>query len=814
MGSRNQTPESVSFSIYSAENADFTMSHGIDIVFCIDGQNTIYSGSRAYTLEKGGMVVINAFQLYRCECIGFGRVIVLRSSYDFLRISGTDDIWIECYVPDIQMGINLQYQRIREMFSKIFRHHFKKDTAEMSRELIELLLFLSNNFSINRKEKREHINADSEERIERILDYIHGHWQEDIRVSALAKMEYLSPNYLSRFFQSRVHCSLTEYITQIRILHAQDALLRSDTSTTTIGYDCGFPNSSSFIRAFRNHTGQTPTDYRLNNQHKKATPVDNGSQGNNLDLTFLLSFSDEVKSSKEADATSMQHNELLVDCTEEGSVLRHTWKTLFNVGYAHDLLIELIKDQVRIAQKEIGFRYLRFHGIFDDDMFFYHEDATGKIRLNFIYPDTVLDFVLSLGLKPFLELGYTPFALAKNKHIPYSRKSCFSVPASPQKWEQMVKRALRHWIGRYGLEEVLQWKFTMMGMTTVISGYVSQEEYNTHYFSTYSAVKSVDKRLIFGGPGAFGNAAWENDYLRNFLEFATAADCAPDFISIKNFPHQTVSQDPSFIEYTKSQLSAPSILSNDQHFSKRLLEKTTQELGRFGLQNKEIWFEEWNSNLWQRDFSGETCYKSAWIIQTICDCYDLPQAFGYWPLSDFLEEHEILSTFYGGPGLFTYQGIPKNGWNALKLLNKLGSRLLSKGTGYMVTRDTNRLQIIMYNCAQHNDLYRYRYLVLEDPRDAYTVFNETASRRFTFRLKNLPELCRISEFAINRINGSTFDEWLRIGTPEILSKAQQEALEKQAELLAVSSKTIRSGAEMTISHNIATNEVVMVIIEW
>lgn len=47
---------------------------------------------------------------------------------------------------------------------------------------------------------------------------------------------------------------------------------------------------------------------------------------------------------------------------------------MVNIGYAHDGLIGSVQEQLRRAQKEIGFTYLRFHGIFDDDMHIYQEN--------------------------------------------------------------------------------------------------------------------------------------------------------------------------------------------------------------------------------------------------------------------------------------------------------------------------------------------------------------------------------------------------------------------------------------------------------
>ena len=70
-----------------------------------------------------------------------------------------------------------------------------------------------------------------------------------------------------------------------------------------------------------------------------------------------------------------------------------------------------------------------------------------------------------------------------------------------------------------------------------------------------------------------------------------------------------------------------------------------------------------NSTLWQRDISGDTCYKAAWLIKNALQNYDQAQYLGYWLLTDFLDEWLVPGgVFHGGYGLFTINGIPKAGY--------------------------------------------------------------------------------------------------------------------------------------------------------
>jgi len=68
-----------------------------------------------------------------------------------------------------------------------------------------------------------------------------------------------------------------------------------------------------------------------------------------------------------------------------------------------------------MAHSEAGFQYVRFHGIFHDDMFVYREDPDGKPVYNYQYIDDLFDRMLAPGVRPFVELGFVPAELASVK---------------------------------------------------------------------------------------------------------------------------------------------------------------------------------------------------------------------------------------------------------------------------------------------------------------------------------------------------------------------------------------------------------------
>ena len=99
-------------------------------------------------------------------------------------------------------------------------------------------------------------------------------------------------------------------------------------------------------------------------------------------------------------------------------------------------------------------------------------------------------------------------------------------------------------------------------------------------------------------------------------------------------------------------------------------------------------------------------------MKNLLENYDRLQSFGYWCLTDFIEELQLPNELYhGGLGMFTYNGIPKAHYNTFKFLTHLGKELLAKGNGYFVTRDGHKLVIILYNYEALFKVICKRYLI-------------------------------------------------------------------------------------------------------
>lgn len=147
-----------------------------------------------------------------------------------------------------------------------------------------------------------------------------------------------------------------------------------------------------------------------------------------------------------------------IDFRKEGKYLPHTWSTCVGAGRACEGLRAEWQRQLKEAVKECGFRYIRFHGLFAEDMFPINDELESH-SYNWYYIDQLYDALLEIGIRPIVELGFMPPALASGEGTCFWWKGNITPPKDYDQWKDLVYHLTKHLVERYGLDEVKQWYF-------------------------------------------------------------------------------------------------------------------------------------------------------------------------------------------------------------------------------------------------------------------------------------------------------------------------------------------------------------------
>jgi xylan 1,4-beta-xylosidase len=756
----------------------------LEILFVLTGLIRIRVGNDEFSMKPEDIMVINPYEVHRIHSSSNSNFVSMMISTSFIYeiYPPFQEMYIDCksfLLPENQQE---QLNRLRNLYATIFRYNFKGEArfeVDMYSEIFSLLGVLARDYSRAKNSEKVNLQKDGLYRIQSIIQYINQNYRNPISLSEMARNEFLTPQYLSRMFQKYMNMTLTQYMTLVRLNHAYAELSHNDHSITEIAYNNGFKNASSFIASFRQAYSFTPGQFRKNNTvSPDFATLQDESEIHDVKIydTFaaLLKYAEVLEVTTPSKITTpIRLNKIEVEVSPEGKKLVHKWRNLINIGFAKDGLNAAVQNQLMDIQKTIGFRYLRFHGLFDDDMMIYKENKSGNAVLNFTYVDMLFDFIISIGMLPYVELSFMPSQLAKDSNKINSRSSILSMPKDMDKWNDLVRELIKHCINRYGADCVREWYFICWnsGFSSIYESF-KEEEYDELYENTYRTIKFIDKQLRVGG----SNRA-------NFLESCINRNCIPDFITMLCYSCVSNEEEGS-IQLIENDEAYSAIVSSDEAFLAHEIDKVKLRLKEYGLDKIEIVLDEWNSNIWQRDLCNDTCYKSAFIAKNIAENYDRISAFGYWALSDFMEEIPLYrDVFHGGFGLFTYNGIRKSSFNAMLLLRGLGNRLIQKGDGYLITKDHNGVQILLYNYCHYDKLYRHRHVTHIDPYNRYQVFRKNETEQFHITLNGVETgEYNIRKYIISRSGGgSAFDKWLEMGAPQDMRAEELTYLSKASE---------------------------------
>lgn len=104
--------------------------------------------------------------------------------------------------------------------------------------------------------------------IEAIQNYIFEFHNRDLKLSQLAKLFFLNPDYLCRLFRKETGMSFSEYVNDIRISQAKSLLELTNDGIMDISLQIGFNNVTYFNYLFKKATGISPKQYRVFSRSK------------------------------------------------------------------------------------------------------------------------------------------------------------------------------------------------------------------------------------------------------------------------------------------------------------------------------------------------------------------------------------------------------------------------------------------------------------------------------------------------------------------------------------------------------------------
>jgi len=459
-------------------------------------------------------------------------------------------------------------------------------------------------------------------------------------------------------------------------------------------------------------------------------------------------------------------------------------------------------NQLEKVQDDIGFNYIRGHGLFCDDVGIYQayeENGISKVEYNFTYLDMIFDDYLSLGIKPFIELGFMPKALASGEQTVFYWEGNVTPPSDYGKWADLVMATVRHWIERYGESEVLSWPMEVWNEPNldVFWENADMEEYFKLYDVTVRAVKKVNSNIRVGGPSICG--VDDERWLKEFLEFCSKNNVPLDFVTRHTYATEPPERIPHYV-YQK--LRPPTDIIAELAVSREIIDSFPDYVGM------EMHITEFNTSYSPLNPIHDTNLNAAYIARLLSEMGDYCESYSYWTFGDVFEENGIAFTpFSGCFGLLTNGMIPKPTYWAYEFFSRIGSKALVRGENYVVTKcETPVGKSGAYGQGDVGEVY---HIVAWNPTDEECE----AKVSLSFSL----EVPDGDYFVITRLVDekvcNPLKSWIDMGSPPTPTKEQFSLLKKCAEPELRTERMSVANGELVVNMNLSENAVIHVEVE-
>jgi xylan 1,4-beta-xylosidase len=475
----------------------------------------------------------------------------------------------------------------------------------------------------------------------------------------------------------------------------------------------------------------------------------------------------------------------------------------FDLSVGSDYPGTLIRDdsqaQLKVAVEELGFRYIRFHGIFHDVLGTVRIED-GKTAYNWTKLDQLYDDLLARHVRPFVELGFTPKALATSQNSIFYWNGNTSHP-KPQAWHDLVDAFIRHIEARYGKDEVRTWFFEVWNEPN-LSGFwegADQKAYFELYDLTANTIKSIDPALRVGGPSTAG-AAW----VPEFLTHVKQSGAVVDFVTTHTYGVDGGFLDENGVNDTKLSSSPDAIIGD--------VRRVREQISASPYPGIPLYFTEWSTSYTPRDSVHDSYISAPYILTKLKASQGLLQGMSYWTYTDLFEEPgPPTAPFQGGFGLLNPQGIRKPAYFAYKYLHALqGDSLKTSDPQTMLATQNGNITAVIWDFEQPDQKVSNRpfYTKLIPAHVASPV-----ELQVTHLVPNAAYRLEIHRVGFHA--NDAYSAYIEMGSPKELTALQIEHLNELTRDLPETDKVLQSGPMGIVKFNVEmnSNDVVLLKLE-
>ena len=232
----------------------------IEIFALFEGELTFFINEEEYPLRPGEFMLVNSNEVHSVFSPRANQTIVLQIPLSTFENYYTDERFIY-----FSRSSRLQDDEVMKLIEDMYRTYRARECGYELKVQSQFYMLI---YILVTKYRKMEVNPEMVRigkklnRLSAITDYMKKNYNKELSLETLARTFGYSPTYLSRMFRKYAKTNYKAYLDGIRLEHGMEQLERTDLSIGEIAVRCGFPNSKSFSRAFREKYGVLPSRFR------------------------------------------------------------------------------------------------------------------------------------------------------------------------------------------------------------------------------------------------------------------------------------------------------------------------------------------------------------------------------------------------------------------------------------------------------------------------------------------------------------------------------------------------------------------------
>ena len=246
----------------------------LEFSFCMQGSYSVYSGTQKFTVSEDDISIVGSMVSHgfpknydkTCRVLTIEVGPAFLSEYFDLFSKGFSDIKVFSLK-------DKKYDELKKLLYEVAE--VCKDRADypeliLKGNLYKICVHILREFADVKDERNAPENSIAIEKIEKSLDYIRKHYNENVTVEKVATLNGYSKSNFCKIFKSITGQTFHNVLNRHRAEKAADLLKYTTLSMEDIASQTGFNDAKSLYRVFRSFTGMSPFNYRRNYNEKKT----------------------------------------------------------------------------------------------------------------------------------------------------------------------------------------------------------------------------------------------------------------------------------------------------------------------------------------------------------------------------------------------------------------------------------------------------------------------------------------------------------------------------------------------------------------